>query len=158
MSFDQLSRPLRCRERRVMTSSRAWGNSFTMRSINPRSKSPGLLVAQLHAHEEQRAFDERGLASRSNMSDSFIGVMLSARIVGGRVAGRPHRPEINPRRWRSLRNATAQNVGNRPALSTMNAAFAVVMKMVRDTWASPNSSASVRRSQPAEFARKVTLV
>jgi hypothetical protein len=151
MSFDQLSRPLRCRERRVMTSSRAWGNSFTMRSINPRSKSPGLSVAQ-------HAIDEHGLASRSNMSDSFIGVMLSARIVGGRVAGRPHRPEINPRRWRSLRNATAQNVGNRPALSTMNAAFAVVMKMVRDTWASPNSSASVRRSQPAEFARKVTLV
>jgi hypothetical protein len=57
-----------------------------------------LPVAQLYAHEEQHAFDEHGLASRSNMPDCFLGVTLSARVVGGRVAARLHCPKINPRR------------------------------------------------------------
>jgi hypothetical protein len=57
-----------------------------------------LSVAQLDAHEEQHAFDEHGLASRSNMPDCFLGVTQSPRVVRGRVAGRLHGPEINPRR------------------------------------------------------------
>jgi hypothetical protein len=57
-----------------------------------------LSVAQLHAHEEQHAFDEHRLAGRPNMPDCFLGVTQSTRLVGGRIAGRLHRPKINPRR------------------------------------------------------------
>jgi hypothetical protein len=64
----------------------------------PTFQFAGLSVAKLHAHKEQHAFDEHGLARRSDMSDCFIGVTLSARVVGRRVAGRLHRPKINPRR------------------------------------------------------------
>jgi hypothetical protein len=64
----------------------------------PSFQFAGLSVAQLHAHKEQHAFDEHGLAGCSNMSDCFIGVTPSARVVGGRVAGWLHRPKINARR------------------------------------------------------------
>jgi hypothetical protein len=57
-----------------------------------------LSVAQLHAHEEQHAFDEHWLAGRPNMPDCFLGITQSTRVVGGRMAGRLQRPKINPRR------------------------------------------------------------
>jgi hypothetical protein len=99
----------------------------------PSFQVAGLSVAQLHAHEEQHAFDEHGLASRSNMSDSFIGVTLPAPVIGGCVAGRLHRPKINPRRLALVAERHGADRRKSPGGgSTMNAGFAVVIEMVRD--------------------------
>src|SRR5258707_1677157 len=80
----------------------AWGNAFTMRSTNPCSSSPASRWRNFIAHEHKDALDKDGLAGRSRMPNRLVGITLSARVVGGRIAAWLDRPKIDPRHGRSV--------------------------------------------------------